>query len=288
MTWFHFALLNVVTNGTFAFLIKRVSQKYSIGHVAINLVALSIAALTIAPFFLINLFKNQQLFTSNVGAVYMATSITIDFLAFNFWTQAISLNELSIVGPLDNLRPLFVVVFSLILLSQKPTLTILLGILLIIAGAFTLQIQRNLSVFFKTAIHSKATLYILLATTLFALSSTIQKKTLMYVSPLTMSFLGLTAISFFFALRFFKNRSQPKFKTALKKELVVGGVLFGVGSFAINSAFQLASPNVVVPIQMSRSLFVAVLGFIFLHEKGYLRKMLSAIIMIAGVLLLVQ
>ncbi len=288
MTWFHFALLSVLTNGTFIFLTKRSFTKTNIDPVAVNFVLFLFATITTLPFFLVSLTKLPTLFTAPMGLVIYLILVVINIFGFKYYFESLSLNDLSIVGPLDNLRPLFVVALSIPLLGQLPTPMMFLGILLIITGALAIQLKSGLSQFLITIRHSRATHLIIASTFLFSLGNILDKKLLSYTTPEIDAFLSVAALLVVFAIMVFTKRRQASIPNIFQPTLILSGVLVGAGFLLLITANKLSSPNHIIPVMMTRSLFLAILGFVFLGEKGYVRKIVSALIMIAGVLLLVQ
>lgn len=287
MTWLHFALLSVLTNGTFIFLTKRSFTKTNIDPVAVNFVLFLFATIATLPFFLVSLTKLPTLFTASQGLIYFLILVVINIFGFKYYFESLSLNDLSLVGPLDNLRPLFVVALSVPFLHQPPTPLMFLGIILIVVGALAIQLKSGLDQFFQTVRHSRATHLILASTFLFALGNIFDKKLLSYTTPEIDAFLSVAALLIVFAIMVFtkKHASLPNI---FQPTLILSGVLVGAGFLLIITANKLASPNLIVPVMMTRSLFLAILGFIFLGEKGYVRKTLSAIIMTVGVILLTR
>lgn len=287
MDWTLLTIINVLGNGTALFLLKKALDK-SLDYIETTLSLFVVTFFVIAPFFFIGFLKNPVLFSHPAGFIYYLTASTIGVFGYIFYAKALASNDLSIVGPLDNLRPFFVVIFSIIILGQFPKNNQIIGILLIIIGAFVLKFQTNIKSFFESVFRSKASLYILITTALFALSSIFDKKSLAYINPLSYTFLIFAGQSIIFGLITLKKSKKINAKIFLNPKILFAGLCFGFGSIALMTAFQKASPNVVVPVQMTRSLYLAFLGIFLLREKGLLKKALATIIMLAGVCFIVK
>ena len=65
--------------------------------------------------------------------------------------------------------------------------------------------------------------------------------------------------------------------------LLLSGLLWAIGYIGIMLAVKLATPNQITPLQMTRSLYLSFLGFVFLGEKGYVKKIIAALLMLLGV-----
>lgn len=204
-------------------------------------------------------------------------------IGFFLYTKALSLGDLSVIGPLDTTRPFFVVIFSIFILHQLPTQFLLIGILCIVLGALLLTLKPR---FLQTVDHLKNSpeiLFILASTAIFALESIFDKKALGYTQPLEYSFLIMLGVSLSFGLQYIFTTKRIRLTSLLSPVIIGSGFLWTLAYLGIMTATKLATPNVVVPTQMTRSLYLSLLGFLFLGEKGYVKKILAAALMLLGV-----
>ncbi len=283
MSWIFFTLLNVFGNGTATFILKKQTNNPRLGYVGVMLISLLFSALTLFPFFLWRFFASPILFSNSLGFFYFLGSLFFNILAFYFFIKALSLNELSFFGPLETLRPFFVVVLSLIFLAEQPTLFLIVGISSIVIGAVVLQLQKNLSTFIKKLFHSSAPFFVVASTFCFAITSLFDRQALHFIDPMKYSFLltGGLVLGFIFIQKISKKRIERKY--FYHSTFILTGILLAIGSLGIGFALKAASPNVVVPVQMTRSLYLSFLGFTVLGEKDYRRKIVAAFLMLLGV-----
>lgn len=280
MAWIWFTLLNIFGNGTAIFITKNAVKDKKLGYGGVMFVSLFFAVLFYTPVFIYSFFLSPTLFSHIQGLYFLLAAIIITSSAFFLYVHALALNDLSVFGPLDNLRPLFVVIFSFFLLSQKPSSFLLLGIVFIITGALVLTLKRQ---FFKEVGNVKKTFFILASTTVFGLAAIFDKKTLMYMDPFKYTFFILLGVCSAYGILYLRKHKKIYFSHFASPKLILSGILWAVGYIGIMIAVKLSTPNFVTPLQMSRSLYLSFLGFIFLKEKGYKRKIIAAILMLIGV-----
>jgi len=163
----------------------------------------------------------------------------------------------------------------------------ILGTIFIVVGAMLLHFHKNMNLRLDS-VQLKPTLYILISTFLYGSNAIIDRKALAYIEPIAYAYFLFIALSLFFGL-YLRARGRKFDINLLKNRTIIAiGVLVVIGNVAIFLALKDASPNFVVPVQMTRSLYLAFLGFIFLGEKGYIRKIIAALLMLTGVTLLMQ
>ena len=156
MSWIWFTLLNIFGNGTALFITKNAVKDKKLGYGGVMFISLFFAVIFYLPVFIYSFFLNSSLFSQVQGFYFLLGAIIITSSAFFLYVHALALNDLSVFGPLDNLRPLFVVIFSYFLLSQKPNSFLLIGIAFIITGALVLTLKKQ---FFKQVGHLKKNLF---------------------------------------------------------------------------------------------------------------------------------
>lgn len=286
MEWFLFALLNVLGNGTALFIYKLTINKPGVRMYYVLSYALVVAAIIFFPLFLISYVASPILFTKPLAIVLAVVSLVVNVLALYFFVNALKLGELSFIGPLENLRPLFAMLFSITFLQESPSVNLLAGALLVTLGAMLLHWKKRFREVIQAFVNSKATIYIGLSALLFGLASVIDKVVLASIDPIKYSFLFMLGLAFGYNL--LSRKFDAKSKVSVNKHIIIIGFLLALGFIGIFKALSLASPSQVVPIQMTRSLYLAVLGFLILKEKDYLKKIAAAIIMLLGVFLIVR
>jgi drug/metabolite transporter (DMT)-like permease len=285
MSWILLTLLNVFGNGSVIFFTKSAIRDTKLGYAGVMFITLLFAIIIYLPIFAFSYVTHPVISSSIEGYYFLSASIILSVITFYIYFHAIAINDLSVFGPLDSTRPFFVILFSLFLLGQSPTLFILFGAVLIFLGVIVLTISRK---FFTQAGNFRKTFFVILSTGMFGFISIIDKKALFYIDPIKYVFFILLSVCVASGVIYFSKTRKVFLKQFLSLKLVAMGAMWVIGYVGIMSAVKISTPNQVIPLQMTRSLYLSFLGFVLLREKGYIRKIVAAIIMLLGVFILVQ
>ncbi len=285
MSWIFFTLLNIFGNGTALFITKNAVKDKKLGYSGVMFVSLFFAILFYFPVFLYSFTFHPQLFSNIIGLAFLCCSIVVTSTAFLVYVHALALNDLSVFGPLDTLRPFFVILFSIFLLGQLPTSFLFVGVFFITFGAIILTFRKQ---FFSQVKHLKNTFFILLSTGIFGLAAVIDKKTLLYMSPFQYVFFILAGVCTAYGILYLRRHKKIYVNHFFSPSLILSGFLWAIGYIGIMLAVKIATPNQITPLQMTRSLYLSVLGSMFLKEKGYKKKLIAAILMLIGVFLITR
>lgn len=281
MLWILFVLLNVFGNGSAIFLTKSaINKNPKLGYSGVMFVTFLFAVILYLPIFLFSFITHPVIFSNINGLYFLLASIVVTVSAFLIYVHALAINDLSVFGPLDSIRPFFVLIFSLLLLGQKPNSFLLFGVGLIFSGALVLTMTKK---FFREVENFNKTFFVLASTALFGLGAVVDKKTLFYIDPLKYVFFLLLGICFTYGILYLQKHKRIHVDHFLSRKMVGIAALWVIGYIGIMIATKLSTPNHVVPLQMTRSLYLSLIGFLFLGEKGYVRKIFAAIIMLIGI-----
>ncbi|MEK6949824.1 MAG: EamA family transporter, partial [Nanoarchaeota archaeon] len=157
----------------------------------------------------------------------LAAIIPFEVLAWILYIKAIKISQISLVVPLLSFTPAFLVVISFLMLREIPTLIGFLGIALVVAGAYILNLKNlNGSILepIKSVFREKGSMYMLIVAFLFSITSSLSKIMVQKSSPLFSSAAYLIAMALsFLAISFFASRKNIRqLKTGFKGLLPVG------------------------------------------------------------------
>lgn len=218
----------------------------------------------------------------------------LDLIAAISSFKAIKFGDISLLSPLSSFNPLFTVLIASFALQELPKTIQILGILIIITGAYLLQVnsaKKSLPVPFFELLKNKAAALFLLANFIWAITPIFQKQAINLTdpqSPLFVSFLGLSAMTSYFLPYFFRNLSKAtNFTKNNLGLLIILGLLNTLAQFAAFTAFSQANVGLVTAIFKLSPLFTIIWGFWFFKEKNIAQKLIASSIMIIGTLLLI-
>jgi drug/metabolite transporter (DMT)-like permease len=286
MNWTTFTLLNIIANGSAIFIYKATNTKFKMGFIEVMFEAILFAFFTYLLFFFLY-FHSAEFFFDIRIIFYLIMSIFLNTFALYFYIRSISTGELSLLAIIENLRPLFVVIFSFFFLKEQISYNLMLGTLLIISATVILFIQKKLSNIIRSIKESKAVIFMIFSTALYGLDGIVDQCALKIIDPSKYILFLLGGMSLTYAMILIKSRNFSQLKI-FTPSIAMMGVLLALGFIGIINALKLANAVFVIPLQMTRSLYLSLLGFIFLKEKDYFRKIVAAILMLAGVFLIVR
>ncbi len=295
--WLIFAILAAILASASSILEKKTLFKQ---HALEFSATLSVYTLVLSiPFWFFADFNSLSL--KATGYIYLGS--LLGAIGFLLVTKALRHIEISLTSPFLVFEPALVAIFAAVLLGEKITSLQIVGIVVVIIGAYVLTSHEHDHFLepFKHVFKSKYIKYILLALVFYALDSILDKKIVgtpadggLGVSVWT--FLAL--VHFFLALNYlvimiiFSDGIQ-----GIGKGLKTGGwLVFTVAVFTIgyrlSQMYAISLPGVlislVIPIKRLSALFSTIIGGELFHEKYVLRKSLACVIMIIGAVLIVM
>ena len=225
--------------------------------------------------------------------LFMLGSAIFDIIAFYSYFKAINISEISLIGPISSFGPVFTTLFAFMALNETPSEFRLIGILLIVAGSYILNIvsnKKDLFAPFTNLFRNKGVLLALFAAFLWSITPIFQKKAIFETNPTTplfASFVGMAFVTIYFLAT--NVSAFKKYKRDIKNNLPVL-IIYGLGTalaqLAAYSAFASSYLGYVTAIMRSSGIFTVIIGGIFLKERTIGKKIIGSAIMLAGVLLL--
>jgi len=213
-------------------------------------------------------------------------------LGYASWAhlKAFQLSALSTTAPLLSFTPVFVIFTGWVGFGEVPSWTKVLGIVLIVAGAFAIHIDLLAESWlspFKALVGETGSRYMMAVALLYAISGPIEKRVVLmsgaFTEALAYAF-GTMALFFALSLAFrvdprtpFRQEPWTVFWLACSDVLVL-----------VTQLVAAALMPVVVGISLKRAgtIVIVLLGWLWFKEKGISRKLLGSAIMVVGVLLI--
>ncbi len=181
--------------------------------------------------------------------------------------HALGIGEFSSVYVLSSLAQIFAI------LLEKPSLFELSGVLLVSLGILSLTKLRI----------EKASAFALLASMLYGIESVIRRRLVLEVGPVNAAF---SVYLFTFLLSFLALRGTPKVKSKHAKLLFPMVLLFSIQVMLGMFAFKFLKAGVAVSARRVDILASILLGKLAFKEKEVKRKLLSAGLILLGLLAL--
>jgi drug/metabolite transporter (DMT)-like permease len=206
--------------------------------------------------------------------------------------RAYRTGDLSVVYPLTQTSIIYVPIWGMILLNERLTVTGGCGILLVILGTYSVQLQR-LSLMdmlrpFRN-IRSQSVQASLAAGFIYSIGSIAEKTGVKNYSPLHFTYFLVISMLLLMSI----NICRPRYHQMIKEEfrqnwrliLLSGPVM--MGSFlSFRYGLNLAPVSYAVPVRQISVLMGVLIGILFLHESFGRIRLISATIIFAGVILI--
>lgn len=264
---------------------KKDTKEYS--ETTVNFVWMLFATLITLP---LALFNIPGAFSLKLLIIFICVTL-LDFFAYIFYLRSLKFSDLSLSLPMLALTPVFVLIISYLFFNETVTLLALVGIGLIIAGGYLLNVQKgNLSLLapLENIVKNKGVRYMLFTSILWGFANSLHKLGVTESSPLFytgVSYLLLTLL--YLALLLYQNRKELRVLTQLKdmKVLAPVGILEGITAlFQFASQGMIASSVITISLKRSSILFSALFGALFFKENIKNRLLPIGLILVGIVL----
>ncbi|MFH1770902.1 MAG: DMT family transporter [archaeon] len=289
MDWIIFAFISAVCWGLMSIVNKKVLiHEHATEFTASRGPLIILLVLILIPFANFN-FSLQGVLLTFVTAV----TISIGGIFFN---KSLRHGEISVVGPLTNTSPLFLLIIAYFILGEVPSKMQYIGVFLLVLGAYSLEVGVSNSGFLKPLrdfFKSKVNMFMMIAMIAFSVTATLDK--------FIVGMLNVQFIAYFVLLNLFMSiiyilydaylyGTKEIFRNLKKdyKLLAASAVLLVVGQLSYMKAVSIpgAMISLIIPIKRTSTLFSTIIGGKLFHEKNLLLKVLSSIIMIWGAVLI--
>ncbi|RMF56208.1 hypothetical protein D6745_00085 [Candidatus Woesearchaeota archaeon] len=236
-------------------------------------------------------FVDFNISTMNLLWVYLAS--WLGTVAFLHTARAIRHMQISLASPMLNFGPAFSAILAAFILGEKLVLYQWLGIILLVIGAYVLEIDHKFSDLiepFRRIKSSKYIHFIFFALLLYGFSSIIDRYVVTHgVSPISYIFFAhiFIAINFFVLL----NVMYDGVKGIIHGLSKMGIPILLVSLFTLTYRFfQIKAVSMtflalVVSIKRTSTILATLIGGELFHEEGLILKLVACAIMVVGAVL---
>ena len=283
MIWLGLALIAALSES-----LKNLVSKQGFRHVQPHIAALAASA-SAFPILIGFFFLNQHI--PPIGDQFWIALIAgggLNILAIIQFMRAIQSSDLSLTIPFITLTPIFLLLTSPILVGEFPSSLAVFGILFIVMGAYTLQIQevhRGYLAPFSAILNEKGPRRMLSVAFIYSLTSNVDKIGVLQSSPMFWS-LSLNAFmtgGLFAIYLLSRSRTPTRNKRPAIPILFFLGLFHAVTLISQNIALDLATVPSVISVKRTSALFAVMLGYFVLGETNLQERLSGALLMILGV-----
>ncbi len=285
MLWFILAIATAFCVATGDALTKKFFGQFSPYEMAI---ASSIYSL---PFLIVYIFFIPIPRLDTVFWWIACILIPLDTFAFYLYMKAIKLSPLSLSIPFLSFTPVFMIFTGFIVLGEVPNSWGIIGIGFIVAGSYLLnitQVKYGYFAPFRAILREPGSILMLVVAFIYSFLAVLGKKAIQHSSPLFFGFFYLAALDITILI-FFPFLEKIKWRGILKvpaKGLSVGLMLF------LHALFHCLAINMIeavymIAVKRMSILFSVVYGWILFKESDIGARMFGALLMFAGVVLII-
>lgn len=286
--WFLYSLFFAVWSAISTIIVKSLTKKISYLPLLYILFVFNI------PFtFILLLFLGGIPNVTPYFYLYMSISAILDTVAFVSSLSAISKSQISIIAPIWSFTPVITTLIAAVTLNEVPTLIKFIGILFVVFGAYLLNvsdIQKGVMAPFKRLFSNKGAMLSLLSTFIWSITPIFQKKAIFETTPqipLFASFFGMVLVLLFLTpFAFKKALSYLKEIKANAQWLIINGIGGAFSQAAAFAAFSLVFLGYSTSVFRLSTLFIIILGGVFLKEERIKERLLGGVVMLLGTVLL--
>ena len=220
----------------------------------------------------------------------LIASITVNITTYLLYVKALKNGDLSLTMPMLAFTPLLLLITSPIIVGEFPGPLGLVGIFLIVAGSYFLNIKERSKGYiepFRAMLRHKGSRLMLTVAIIFSIGANVDKVGILNSSPIywLIFVTGPCTVFFFFLM----IKKSPRWLTQINTNiwfLLIMGICDGVAGLAQTYAVKLAMVPYVIAIKRTSVVWTSLGGFILFKEKGMRERMWAIVIMIMGVLLI--
>lgn len=229
---------------------------------------------------------NQYIYTNEFIILVLVCGILCT-LGMICMIKAVSLGELSVLGPINSYKSIISLVIAFFLLKEIPTITGLAGIILIVAGSRYIFTEES-SNFSLNLLKRKDIQLRFLALTLTAIEAVLLKRIIL-ISSVEICFMFWCFTGFFWSLiLLFIFRKTPIMKKKAEYiPVLLIALCLGLMQYSTNYVFDKMYVGFALAVFQLSSVVTVFLGYKFFHETNIIKKLIGSIIMITGSCLII-
>ncbi len=223
---------------------------------------------------------------------FIATFLVLpfDIIALLLYMKAISISPLSLTLPFLSLTPVFLIGTSYIILGENPNKTGLMGIILVVIGAYLLNVHKIKQGFLeplRAVVKEKGSILMIIVAFIFSITSTCGKVAVQHSSPIFFSvFYSILLSAFLFLIVSFKTKRVLSKIVSQPLLFLFIGISMAVMMITHVKAVSLVEVSYMISVKRLSLLIGVIYGALFFKETNIKERFLGSAIMILGVVLI--
>ena len=217
-------------------------------------------------------------------------AIPLDIIAVLLYIRAIKVSPLSLTLPFLSLTPIFLIVTSYIILGEKPDKFGFIGIILVVIGAYLLNVHTISQGFlapFRAIAKEKGSVLMIIIAFIFSIGACLGKIAVQHSSPAFFSVIYIFLLSLFlFIIISFKSKHFLSKSISRPVPFIFIGMLIAIMIVTHLKAISLIEVSYMVSVKRLSILFGVLYGVMFFKETNIKERFLGATVMVSGIILI--
>ena len=215
--------------------------------------------------------------------------LPLEISATVLYIKAIKVSPLSLTIPFLSFTPLFLILTSFLILGEKPSPAGIIGIILIVLGAYALNINsmnsslRGLLEPLRALLKEKGSIYMIIVAFIYSITSSLGKLAIIHSGPVFFGVIYYIILALAFTpITLFKSRGNLRLRGNILDYGIIGFFIALMLIFHV-SAIALTDVAYMISIKRTSLLFSVIYGRLIFKEAGFRERILGSIMMILGV-----
>jgi drug/metabolite transporter (DMT)-like permease len=214
--------------------------------------------------------------------------IPVEITAIILYTRAIKISPLSITTPFLGLTPVFLIGTSYILTGDVPDKSGFIGIFLVAAGAYSLNIRQSkvgLLEPLRAIIKEKGSLLMVIVSILYSLTSVLGKIAAQNSSPAFFSLVYIAVIPVLLSPFVYLYAPRGAFKNSFRNpNFILLGFFYGLMILCHLNAIVLVQAPYMISVKRFSLIFSIIYGRLIFKEINFYERLTGGALILAGIL----
>ena len=219
-------------------------------------------------------------------------SAALNAVAHIAFAHSLKLADASLVTPLLIFSPVFTLLFSAIMLGEIPSPKGLLGVGLVLIGAYWINRKSDADWFapFRSLAQTPGVGLVLLAGLLWSITPLFEKTAIIHTNPESPRFAAFVATALLTLLLtpavMTRGKSAINKLTLNSRDMLLAGVIAGISPVLGYTAMSLGFIGYVTTLFKLSTFMTVLWSFIFLKERGVSQRLPGSLLMVIGAILI--
>ncbi len=224
--------------------------------------------------------------------IIFLVALPLEIISIILYIKALKMSPMSLTLPFLSMTPLFLIIISYFFLGETVSDIGAVGIILIVAGSYMLNIKQFKKGIFEPFIaisKEKGSVYMIIVALIYSITASLGKAAIGLSSPVFFGSVFFTAVVIAFTpIAFYKGRdSIADLNFKVFKSALLPGLFYSI--MIISHVIALSLTKVAYMISVKRlSLLIGVLyGYYIFKESGIKERLFGSAMMLSGFILIV-